>query len=73
VGIINGIGPNPLVQGYSDVYIINPNITLAPNQTLTIRGYETEPYGFELEAPNDYQVDLTVHVWEYPGMPGSPL
>ncbi len=72
-GIINGVGPQPLVPGLNDIYVINPNIELAPNQTLTLSGFETEPRDFIAETQNDYQVDFVIHVWEFPGMPGSPL
>jgi hypothetical protein len=72
-GVINGLGPQPVSPGFNDVWVINPNIVLAPNQTLTIAGFETEPRGFAQEEQNDYQIDFTWHVWEFPGMPGSPL
>lgn len=73
-GVVNGIGPQPLVGGFNDIYIINPNILLQPNQTLTVSGFETEPRGFiPSEGEFDFQIDFTLHVWEFPGMPGSPL
>jgi hypothetical protein len=67
------------IPGFStNIHIFEPNISLAPNQTLTIQGFETEPYGFTNPAPGEYsnanyRIDFTLHVWEFPGMPGSPL
>jgi hypothetical protein len=62
VGALVGVGAVP--------YIFEPNIVLMPNQTLSIRGLETE----DIEAPAvDYRIDFVLHVWEFPGFPGSPL
>lgn len=72
VGIFGGLGTNPSPGGLTGVCIFNPNIVLAPNQTLSISGLETEPRGFDDTNENDYRVDFTWHVWEFPGMPGSP-
>lgn len=62
----------------NDIHIFEPNISLAPNQTLTVQGFETEPYGYspipiEDEEPANYRIDFVMHVYEFPGMPGSPL
>ena len=66
-----------LMPGFNnDIHIFEPNISLAPNQTLTFSGFETEPYGFgvpEGADPANYRIDFTLHVYEFPGMPGSPL
>lgn len=68
-----GISPTsaaPVAQalGYWQPYIIEPNIVLLPNQTLTIRGRQTEP-----RVATDYRLDFCLHVWEFPAMAGSPL
>lgn len=66
-----------LMPGFSnDIHIFEPNISLAPNQTLTFQGFETEPFGYgvpEGSDPADYRMDFVLHVYEFPGMPGSPL
>lgn len=73
-GILGGVGPTPTVGGLNDVYIFNPNVMLMPNQTLTFSGFETEaPILFGEGETVAFQVDFVVHVWEFPGMPGSPL
>lgn len=48
--------------------IWEPNIVLAPNQTLTITGRAIDP---TMTGP--MHVEMAIHVWEFPGMPGSPL
>ena len=53
--------------GYSP-FIMEPSIVLMPNQTLNFIG---EP--FRQYNNVDYRIDLTVHCWEFPGFPGSPL
>ena len=73
VGLFTGVGRQPLVGGINDIHILQPNIVLQPNQTLTIQGFPTEPFNFNGEGQNTYKVDFTFHVWEFPGMPGSPL
>ena len=72
-GLFGGVGQNPSPGGFSDVHILNPNIQLSPAQTLTISGFEVEPFDFGDAGENDYRVDFTFHVWEFPGMPGSPM
>jgi hypothetical protein len=68
-----------IIPGFNnDIHIFEPNISLAPNQTLTIQGFETEPYGYGNPDPEtipnaDYRIDFVLHVYEFPGMPGSPL
>jgi hypothetical protein len=65
-----------LVPFTTDIHIFEPNISLAPNQTLTFQGFETEPYGYnrpEETEPANYRIDFVLHVYEFPGMPGSPL
>jgi hypothetical protein len=67
---------HPLAPFTSDIHIFEPNISLAPNQTLTFQGFETEPYGYNLipdTIPANYRMDFVLHVYEFPGMPGSPL
>lgn len=52
---------------FDSPYNIDPNIVLLPNQTLTMRGYQTQPY-----VATNYRIDFCLHVWEFPGMEGSP-
>lgn len=48
--------------------IFEPNIVQKPNQTLTINARPVNPL-----TTDDLHVDICMHVWEFPGMPGSPL
>lgn len=48
--------------------IWEPNIVLAPNQTLSIVGRAIDP---TMAGP--MHVEMSLHVWEFPGMPGSPI
>jgi len=66
--------PNNIIRGASiDPFILDPAIELAPNQVLTVYGTRIVPQGFGGFANIDtLRVDMTIHVWEYPGMPGSP-
>jgi len=74
---LSPIGISKFMPGFNnDIHIFEPNISLAPNQTLTFEGFETEPYGFNTpseQQPANYRIDFTLHVYEFPGMPGSPL
>jgi len=54
---------------YHSPYIFEPNIVLAPNQTLTING--TQIVDFQQGDPTK-RVDFVIHVYEFPEMPGSP-
>jgi hypothetical protein len=56
-------------QHYHSPLIFEPNIVLAPNQTLTIQGQQIQ--NFQQGDP-DFRVDFCFHVYEFPGMPGSP-
>jgi hypothetical protein len=56
--------------GYQVPYIFEPNILLYPNQTVQFRSLEVIP--FDENFP-DQRLDMVLHVWEFPGMPGSPL
>ena len=59
------------VQGHMDTfvpYIFEPNVVLAPNQTLTFNGRPINP-----NVIQPLHVSFNLHVWEFPGMPGSPL
>lgn len=49
-------------------HIFEPNIVLAPNQTLTFTGRTIDP-----ERLGPIHVSLCLHVVEFPGMPGSPM
>lgn len=67
--------PNGLRTGFVVVmhptltpHIFEPNITLAPNQTVSFVARPIDP-----GRTGPIHVDLCLHVWEFPGMPGSPL
>ncbi len=49
-------------------HIFEPCIVLAPNQTLSIAGRAIDP-----TMPGPLHVEMCLHVWEFPGMPGSPI
>jgi hypothetical protein len=49
-------------------YIFEPNLLFSPNQTLTIQGRPIDP-----EVECSLHVEFFFHVWEFPGMPGSPI
>ena len=49
-------------------YIFEPNIVLPPNVTLQISATPTGPVILE----TTFRIDFTLHVNEFPGMPGSP-
>ena len=66
---VYGVGATPSMALPSLFpYIADPNIVLEPNETLSINGFQTED-----RVATDYRIDFVVHVWEFPGMPGSPL
>ena len=74
----SSVGFSKIMPGFSNnIHIFEPNISLSPNQTLTFEGFETEPYGFNPFDPEipvaSYRMDFVLHVYEFPGMPGSPL
>lgn len=50
-------------------FIQEPNIVLAPNQALNLNVSPALP----ADTTTAFRVELTLHVWEFPGMPGSPL
>lgn len=52
-------------------HIFEPNIVLAPNQTLNFNGRPINPD--VIEEGTQLHVSFCVHVWEFPGMPGSPI
>ena len=54
---------------YHSPYIFEPNIVLAPNQTLTINGVQLVDFQ---QGDPDKRIDFCLHVYEFPGMPGSP-
>ncbi len=72
-GVLNPAAPNASnVLQSVDPLIFNPAIELAPNQVLTIYGAPLVPYGYPNNPLTSFRLDITMHVWEYPGMPGSP-
>jgi hypothetical protein len=55
-------------------------VILAPNQTLTIEGQETQPPVTVTPEPPilpetiaPFRLDMTLHVWEFPGMDGGQV
>lgn len=50
-------------------FIQEPNIVLAPNQSLNLNVTPAAPSN----EVTDFRVEVTLHVYEFPGMPGSPL
>lgn len=85
VNLLGGWGPDPLSEdgisfasGFSTAvatvrdngpFIQDPNIVLAPNQALAINAYPADPS----DVTTALRVEITLHVYEFPGMPGSPL
>lgn len=63
---VNGFAILPVTTG---LFVQEPNIVLAPNQALTINVTPTNPG----DLVTSFRVELTLHVYEFPGMPGSPL
>lgn len=53
---------------YFSPLIFEPNIALAPNQTITVNARPINPV-----ITADLHVSLCFHVYEFPGMPGSPF
>jgi hypothetical protein len=59
----------PVFPGYTPApCIFDPNILLLSNQTLSIAGFGTA----DSSIVPDARLDFTLHVWEFPGMNGSP-
>lgn len=64
---------------YPQTAIFDPNIVLRPNQTLTLRGEQTQDPVAVVDAPPfddelaPFRIDFTLHVWEFPGMQGGAL
>lgn len=55
-------------QGNFSPLIFEPNIVLAPNQTITVQGRPIDP-----SMTENLHISINFHVWEFPGMPGSPV
>jgi len=53
---------------YFSPLIFEPNIALAPNQTITINARPISP-----AITADLHASICFHVYEFPGMPGSPF
>lgn len=65
---------------YQNSYIFEPAIILAPNQTLTVEGQESQPPVTVTPDPPllpetiaPFRLDMTLHVWEFPGMDGGQV
>jgi len=63
-----GVAPGATPSWFSVLpYIFEPSLVLLPNQTLNLNGFPTDVF-----QDVDYRVDMALHVWEFPGMLGSP-
>ena len=51
------------------LFVQEPNIVLAPNQTLNLNVTPVDPS----DLTSSFRVGITLHVYEFPGAPGSPL
>lgn len=58
-----------IANGTLGPYIFEPNIVVAPNQTIQLN---TTPV-LESDTTFTYLLGVTLHVVEFPGAPGSPL
>lgn len=66
----DGTVPNLIASVRDDgPFIQEPNIVLAPNQSLNL----TVTPADQGDLVTSLRVELTLHVYEFPGMPGSPL
>lgn len=63
---VNGFAIAPVNNG---LFVQEPNIVLAPNQAVNINVTPANPG----DLVTSFRVELTLHVYEFPGMPGSPL
>ena len=63
---VNGFAILPVTTG---LFVQEPNIVLAPNQALSINVTPANPG----DLVTSFRIELTLHVYEFPGMPGSPL
>lgn len=52
----------------SNAYVFEPSLILLPNETLAVRGSQIDDF-----LATNFRVDMVLHVWEFPGIPGSPL
>ena len=50
-------------------YIFEPNLVVAPNQTIQFNSSPSDPSDLQFT----YLLGMTLHVVEFPGAPGSPL
>lgn len=66
-----GIPPNVVIATATDMgpFIQEPNIVLSPNQTLNINVTSANP----TNIVSSFRIGLCLHVYEFPGMAGSPL
>ncbi len=66
----NGQSTGFVFTGYETYipYIFEPNVVIAPNQTMTFTVRPANP-----DRAETLHVSFCIHVWEFPGMPGSPL
>lgn len=63
---VNGFAIAPVTNG---LFVQEPNIVLAPNQALNINATPANPG----DLVTGFRIELSLHVYEFPGMPGSPL
>lgn len=74
----NAIGTAAAAAGDDDVFVVSPslgpyvfepNIVVRPNQTIQFNATPKDPD----DTTFSYLLGMTLHVVEFPGMPGSPL
>lgn len=63
---VNGFAIAPVTNG---LFVQEPNIVLAPNQALNVNVTPADPG----DLVTSFRVEISLHVYEFPGMPGSPL
>lgn len=59
---------NIVMSGESGILILDPNWVLVPNETLIFNGNWDD-----LSAEVDVLLEITIHVWEFPGMGTADL
>ena len=61
------VPPQVFLSGESGALMIEPNWVLTPNETLIFNG-NWDDLGPLVPGTNDAVLNITIHVWEFPGM-----
>lgn len=64
---------SPVHTSYTNLYVQDPALELAPNETLNFIGAVLGDPAVIFALQSSMVVELFAHVWEYPGMYGGPL